>query len=151
MKDNKVLTNCVSHIWPRPRLTYIQMFCCCFFWWPKAFFIFVYTVPYFPLGVLYPYHLHLESIRPGLVQGCKAPQWCGLGLFASHFGVRSSPLNMACTPSAPIRTQTHNRTIGHSRATPSLLIGVVQYFSHAQTCGGQLPTLVITACQHPWA
>ena len=57
-----------------------------FFWWPKAFFIFVYSV--FPLGVLYPEHSHLafdcvliacslESIRPGLVQGYKAPNGVG--------------------------------------------------------------------------
>ena len=59
---------------------------CLFFVWPKAFFICVYTI--FPLGVLYPKHLQLafdcvviacslESIRPGLVQGCKAPNGVG--------------------------------------------------------------------------
>ena len=47
---------------------------------------FLYTV--FPLGVLYPEHSQLafdcdiiacslESIRPGLVQGCKAPNGVG--------------------------------------------------------------------------
>ena len=49
-------------------------------------FIFLCTV--FPLGVLYPEHSQLvfdcvviacslESIRPGLVQGCKAPNGVG--------------------------------------------------------------------------
>ena len=43
---------------------------------------------FFPLGVLYPEHLQLavdfvviacslDSIRPGLVQGCKAPNVVG--------------------------------------------------------------------------
>ena len=31
-------------------------------------------------------------------------------------------------------------TIGPSQATPSLLIGVVQYYHHAHICGGQLAT-----------
>ena len=53
-----------------------------FFVRPKTFFHFVYTV--FAFGVLYPKHSQLafdciviacslKSIRPGLVQGCKAP------------------------------------------------------------------------------
>ena len=37
----------------------------------------------------------------------------------------------------------------YSQAPLSLLIGVV--FLYKQTCGGQLPTLVMMACQHPWA
>ena len=54
--------------------------------WPEAFLFFL-CMPLgkvFPLGVLYPEHSQLafdcaviacslESIRPGLVQGCKAP------------------------------------------------------------------------------
>ena len=73
--------------------------------WPKAFFIFVYTV--FPLGVLYPEHSQLafdcvviacslESIKPGLVQGFKAPN--GVGLLDNLFGVMPTPLNMVYTP-----------------------------------------------------
>ena len=51
-------------------------------------FHFVYTIYAFLLGVLYPGHSHLafdcviiacslESIRPVLVQGCKAPNGMG--------------------------------------------------------------------------
>ena len=37
----------------------------------------------------------LESIRPGLVQGCnlQGPQWCGLGLLDTLFRVRPAPLS----------------------------------------------------------
>ena len=83
----KLIKNCFfcrkqRHIASPLHLFYYYFFCV----WPKAFFIFVYTV--FPLGVLYPEHSQLafdcvviacslESIRPGLVQGCKAPNGVG--------------------------------------------------------------------------
>ena len=90
------------------------------------------------LGVLYPEHSQLsfdcviiacslQSIRPGLVHGCKAPN-----------GVRPNPMNMVCTPySAPAGTQTHVRTIETSRAVPSLLIGRVGHrvFSCSERSG----------------
>ena len=55
------------------------------------FFLFIFSflcITLFPLGVLYPEHSQLafdyviiacslESIRPGLVQGCKAPNGVG--------------------------------------------------------------------------
>ena len=78
------------------------------------------------LGVLYPEHSQLsfdcviiacslQSIRPGLVHGCKAPN-----------GVRPNQMNMVCTPySALAGTRTHDCTIGPSQAIPSLLIGAV--------------------------
>ena len=59
---------------------------CFVFFGPVALFHFMYTV--FPLGVLYLEHLQLaldfviiacslDTIRPGLVQGCKAPNVVG--------------------------------------------------------------------------
>ena len=60
------------------------------------------------LGVLYPelafdcvlIACSLESIRPGLVQGCnlQGPQWCGLGLLDTLFRVMPAPLSMVCMP-----------------------------------------------------
>ena len=65
-------------------LFFVDVFCV--FFVAKGLFIFVYNV--FPLGVLYQEHLQLafdyvviacslKSIRPGLVQGCKAPNGVG--------------------------------------------------------------------------
>ena len=64
----------------------LERTCYIFFCGLRPFFIIVYTA--FPLGVLYPEHSQLafdcviiacslESIRPGLVQGCKAPNGVG--------------------------------------------------------------------------
>ena len=67
----------------------------------------MYTV--FPFGELYLEHLQLafdcvaiacslESIRLGLLQGCKAPNVVGyIGLLDNLFRERPTPLNMVCT------------------------------------------------------
>ena len=53
----------------------------------------------------------LEFIRPGLVQGYKAPQWCEMGLLDDNLlGVRPIALlnseHSQCVPVAPAGTQT---------------------------------------------
>ena len=129
-------------------------------------FYFMYTI--FPLGVLYPEHLQvtfdfvinacsLDSIRPGLVQGCKAPN-----VVAKTCLITSSESGLphwiwsVRLKSAPAGTWTHDRTIGPSQATPSLLIGVVLSPStgmwgrlyqhrHANILGH---TVVQTACKY---
>ena len=77
------------------------------FVWPWAFFHFM-SID-FPLGVLYPEHLQLafdfviiacilESIRPGLALGCKAPDDVGLACLITSSESGLVPLNMICTP-----------------------------------------------------
>ena len=69
----------------------------------------------------------LESIRPCLVQGCKAPNGVGSAclITSSKSGLPhwTWPVRPLVPP--PPRTQTRDFTIGPSQATPSLLIGVV--------------------------
>ena len=71
--------------------------------------------------------LTVESIRPGLVQGCKAPNGVApSGLLDKLLRVTLSHRTWSVLhKSAPARTGTHDCTIGPSQATPSLLIGVV--------------------------
>ena len=107
----------------------------CVFCGPGPFFIFEYTI--FTLGVLYPEYLQLafdsviiacslESIRLGLVQGCKAPNGVGSACFItySESGLSHWTWSVRLNPT-PTRTQTRNLTIGPSQAILSLLIGVV--------------------------
>ena len=114
--------------------TYIPMFFFFFFFGLRPF-SFLCTV--FTLGVLYPEHLQLafdcvviacslESIRPGLVQGCKTPN----GVGSACLRTSSESLLPHCIwsvhlKSAPAGTRTCDLTIGPSQATPSLPIGVL--------------------------
>ena len=77
------------------------------FVWPWAFFHFM-SID-FPLEVLYPEHLQLafdfviiacilESIRPGLALGCKAPNGVGLASLITSSESGLVPLNIVCTP-----------------------------------------------------
>ena len=101
----------------------------------EFFFFCVFTV--FPLEVIYLEYMQLafdciviacslESIRPGLVQGCKAPDGVGSTclITSSESGLPQWTWSV-CLNSAFARTQTRNHTIGPSQAIPSLLIGIV--------------------------
>ena len=131
------------------------------FLWPLAFLIFVYTV--FTLGLLYPEHLplafdcvviacSLKCIRKGLVQGCKASNGVGSAclITSSESGLPHWTWSVRLK-ATPAKTRTHHLPIGPIVKLQSLLTDVVISPHTDMGGGGQLPTLVITACQHPWA